>query len=78
MVSNKAERKKRKIDPRLYINESASVISLMSSEITSGSSLDAAVRKVASEGPKNTSKMFRELVCKVDCKAESDIRESLL
>ena len=78
MSRNKVEGKKKRIDPRLYVNESASVISLMSSVITSGASLDAAVRKVASEGPKNTSKMFRQLVCKVDCKAESDIRESLL
>lgn len=75
---SKNGKNKRKIEAKLYMNESPSVISMMSSMITSGSSLDAAVRKVANEGPKNTSKLFKDLTCAIDCRAESDIRESLL
>lgn len=76
-MSRKKDAKK-KWDPKLYLNESPSVISLMSSVITSGGSLDAAVRKVASDGPKNTSKMFNDIVCKVDSRTESEIRDCLL
>ena len=78
MFKGHGTEKKRKMEPKLYLNESPSVISLMSSVITSGGSLDAAVRKVASDGPKNTSKLFRDLVCRVDSKERCDIRDSLL
>lgn len=77
-MSKRRNGKKRKIESRLYLNETPSVISLMSSVITSGGSLDAAVRKVASDGPRNTSKLFTELICRVDSKTDSDVRESLL
>lgn len=72
------QRKAKRIEAKLYLNESPSVISMMSSVITSGGSLDSSVRKVASEGPRNTSKLFRDMVCSIDCKAECDVRGSLL
>ncbi len=77
-MSHRKKDVRKKWDPKLYLNESPSVISLMSSVITSGGSLDAAVRKVASDGPKNTSKMFNDIVCKVDSRTEPEIRDCLL
>ncbi|MBE6516941.1 MAG: hypothetical protein E7Z67_01975 [Thermoplasmata archaeon] len=72
------KKKGKSIDPKLYLNESPAVISLMSSIVTSGGSLDAAVRKVAADGPKNTSRMFTDLISRVDCRADCDIRDSIL
>lgn len=77
-MRRRSRTKKRNIVPKMYLNESPSVISLMSSVITSGGSLDAAVRKVAAEGPKNTARLFRDVVSSVDCRLSEDIRTSLL
>lgn len=71
-------RSKKGLEAKRYLNESPAVISMMSSIVTSNGSLDSAVRKVADDGPKNTSSLFRALICDVDSRAECDIRESLL
>lgn len=59
------------------MNESPAVISMMSTVISSGGSLDSAVRYVANKGPSNTSKMFRDIVSRIDCRQDSDIREAV-
>ena len=69
--------KKRKFRPELYLNESPSVISMMSAVVSPGGSIDSAVRYVASKGPKNTAKLFRDLVSDTDCRRTTDIRDSL-
>ena len=68
---------RKKIVPELYLNESPSVISMMAAVISPGGSIDSAVRYVADKGPKNTSKLFRDMVSDTDCRRTSDIRDSL-
>jgi hypothetical protein len=69
--------KKDRIRPELYLNESPSVISMMSAVVSPGGSIDSAVRYVASKGPRNTAKLFRDLVSDTDCRRTTDIRDSL-
>lgn len=59
------------------LNESPAVISMMSTVVSSGGSLDSAVRYVASKGPSNTAKLFREIVSRIDCRMDVDMRDSL-
>ncbi len=77
MRSKKSE-KKTKIVASKYLNESSSVIAMMSAVITSGGSLDAAVRKVAADGPKNTAKLFGTIVADTDSRSFPDMREAIL
>ena len=50
---------------------------MMAAVISPGGSIDSAVRYVADKGPKNTSKLFRDMVSDTDCRRTSDIRDSL-
>ena len=70
-------RKKQKLLPELYLSESPSVVSMMSTVVSPGGSIDSAVRYVAEKGPKNTSKLFRDIVSDTDSRRTSDIRDSL-
>ena len=69
--------KKKTLRPELYLNESPSVISMMCAVISPGGSIDSAVRYVADKGPKNTRKLFRDMVSDCDCRRTTDLRDSL-
>ncbi len=68
---------KKKIRPEPYLNESPSVISMMATVISPGGSIDSAVRYVAEKGPRNTARLFRDMVSDTDCRRNTDIRDSL-
>ncbi|MGN1045148.1 MAG: hypothetical protein ACI4Q9_04250 [Candidatus Methanomethylophilaceae archaeon] len=77
MMSRRSGKKERIVASK-YLNESSSVIAMMSAVITSGGSLDAAVRKVAADGPKNTAKLFGRIVADADSRSSPDIRAAVL
>ncbi len=68
---------KKRIRSEPYLNESPSVISMMATVVSPGGSIDSAVRYVADKGPKNTAKLFRDIVSDADCRRTTDIRDSL-
>ena len=68
---------KRKMRTEPYLNESPSVVSMMSAVISPGGSIESAVRYVAEKGPRNTSRLFRDIVSDADCRRTPDIRDSL-
>ena len=59
------------------LNEAPSVIAMMSTVLSSGESLDAAVRYVSENGPVHTRKLFLDLVTAADSRTSPDIRNSL-
>ena len=59
------------------LNEAPTVISMMSTVLSSGGSLDASVRYVAENGPRHSAGLFRDLVTGTDCRESPDLRESL-
>ena len=70
-------KKDKGLRPELYLKESPSVISMMSTVISPGGSIDSAMRYVADKGPKNTAKLFRDIVSDTDSRKVSDIRDCL-
>jgi hypothetical protein len=67
--------KKKELRTELYLKESPSVISMMSTVVSPGGSIDSAVRYVADKGPKNSAKLFRDIVSDTDSRKVSDIRD---
>lgn len=59
--------------PEVLMNESPTVVGMISVILTSNGSFDTAARDVAENGPKNFSKMFKGIVMDADCRAISDI-----
>ena len=70
---------KRKLDcsPEALMNETPSVIGMMSVTMSSGGSFDTAVREIAKNGPKHFSKMFSEIVLDADCRSAPDIKRTV-
>ena len=71
------EKKKKRLDPKKLMNEAPAVIGMISSVISSGGSLDTAVRDVAQNGPSLLARMFTEVVRNTDLRI-TDIRSGLL
>lgn len=63
-----------KVGPML--NEAPSVVSMMSTVLTAGGSLDAAIRYVAEKGPARSAAIFRDIVTAVDSRVSPDMREA--
>ncbi len=68
---------KLKCPSEVLMNETPSVIGMMSVTMSSGGSFDTAVREIAKNGPKNISELFGKIVMDADCKAISDIRTAV-
>jgi len=71
------ERKNRKDDPRKLMNESPTVVGMMSSVILSEGSLDSAVRYVSDNGPPIAKRMFKKVARESDLRM-SDVKEGLV
>ena len=69
---------KLKCMPEVLMNETPSVIGMMSVTLSSGGSFDSAVREIARNGPKNISELFTKIVLDADCRAISDIRTAVI
>ena len=67
-----------KCPPEVMMNETPSVIGMMSVTLSSGGSFDTAVREIAKNGPKNFSELFTKIVLDADCRAISDIRTAVM
>jgi len=70
--------KKRDGSPEAMMNETPSVIGMMSVTLSSGGSFDNAVREIAKNGPRHFSKMFREIVMDADCRSSPDIKRAVM
>ena len=70
--------KKLKCSPETLMNETPSVIGMMSVTLSSGGSFDNAIREIAENGSRYMSEIFRKIVIDADCKAVSDIRTAVL
>lgn len=66
------------LDGKRLVNEGPTVVGLMTSVIGSGGSLDAAVRMVASDGPRESSGIFSEAVRRADTKEDKGVKEALM
>ena len=64
--------------PEALMNETPSVIGMMSVTLSSGGSFDSAIREIAKSGPKNISDLFNKIVLDADCRAISDIRTAVI
>lgn len=64
--------------PEALMNETPSVIGMMSVTLSSGGSFDSAIREIAKSGPKNISDLFKKIVLDADCRAISDIRTAVI
>ena len=64
--------------PEALMNETPSVIGMMSVTLSSGGSFDSAIREIAKSGPKNISALFTRIVLDADCRAISDIRTAVI
>ena len=69
---------KLKCMPEVLMNETPSVIGMMSVTLSSGGSFDSAIREIAKNGPKNISELFNKIVLDADCRAISDIRTAVI
>ena len=69
---------KLKCMPEALMNETPSVIGMMSVTLSSGGSFDSAIREIAKNGPKNISELFTRIVLDADCRAISDIRTAVI
>ena len=67
----------KRTDPRKLMNESPTVIGMMSSVIIPGGSLDTAVRYVSDNGPPISRKMFRKVVRETDLRT-SDVKNGMI
>lgn len=65
-------------DGKRLVNEGPTVVGLMTSVIGSGGSLDGAVRMVASDGPRESSRIFSEAVRMADTKEAKGVKEALV
>lgn len=65
------------MDSRRLLNESPSVIGMMTSILQSGGSIDTAIRTVAESGPRNSKKLFEEAVRNTDTKGSDSLTSSL-
>lgn len=66
-----------KCSPETMMNETPTVIGMMAVTLAAGGSLDTAARDVATNGPKNISRIFKEIVLDADCRVSPDIASSL-
>ena len=64
--------------PEVLMNETPSVIGMMSITLSSNGSFDSAIRDVAKNGPKYMSSIFRRITLDADCKAISDIKKAVM
>ena len=71
-------RKKLDCSPEVLMNETPSVIGMMSVTLASGGSFDNAVREIAENGPKHFSKMFKDIIIDADCRSAPDIKRSVM
>lgn len=78
MLVHLALSRKKSVDPNIILNESPTVIGMMSTAIMSGSSLDTAVREISVNGPKETSSIFKGVVRKTDLRIGGDIKDNLI
>ena len=69
---------KLKCMPEVLMNETPSVIGMMSVTLSSGGSFDSAIREIAKNGPKYISELFTKIVLDADCRAISDIRTAVI
>ena len=69
--------KKKGYDPKRLMNESTTVIGMMAVRIGSGESLESAVRDVAKNGPRHSSKLFSGIVRNADLRIVPDIRDGM-
>ena len=70
--------KKLKCSPETLMNETPSVIGMMSVTLSSGGSFDSAVREIAKNGPRYMSEIFRKIILDADCRVVSDIRAAVI
>jgi len=63
--------------PETMLNEAPTVIGIFSTVLSSGGSFDSAVRLIARTGPKNVSRMFRQIVRDADCRINPDIKNGI-
>ena len=70
--------KKLPCTPEALMNETPSVIGMMSITLTGNGSFDSAVREVAKNGPKYMSSIFRKIVLDADCREISDIKVAVM
>ena len=73
-----SKEKKLKCSPETLMNETPSVIGMMSVTLSSGGSFDSAIREIAKNGPRYISEIFRKIVLDADCKAVSDIKTAVI
>ena len=71
-------KKKLPCTPEMLMNETPSVIGMMSVTLSSNGSFDSAVREVARNGPKYMSSIFRKIVLDADCREISDIKKAVM
>ena len=64
--------------PEALMNETPSVIGMMSITLSSNGSFDTAVRDVAKNGPKYMSSIFRKIVLDADCREISDKKQEVM
>lgn len=64
--------------PETLLNETPSVVGMMSVVLSAGGSFDTAVRDVAAHGPKNMAAIFRKIVMDADCRQIPDIKAEVL
>ncbi len=58
----------------VILNESPSVVSMMSTVLSAGGSLDSAIRYVAEKGPRKCAALFKKVVSEADCRLNPDLR----
>ncbi len=63
--------------PEVLMNESPTVIGMMSVTLSAGGSLEKAVRDVADNGPENMAALFKKIVMNADCRESPDIKMNL-
>ena len=64
--------------PEILMNETPSVIGVMSVTLSSGGSFDTAVREIAKSGPENMSRLFGRIVLDADSRVISDIGTAIM
>ncbi len=66
-----------KCAPEVLMNESPTVIGMMSVTLSSGGSFENAIREVATNGPTNMSAIFKKIVLDADCREVPDIKANV-
>ena len=66
-----------KLNPNIMMNEGPMTIGMMSTVIEGGGSLDTAIRDVAKNGPRLSSKIFRSVTVDADTRTKSDLKTGL-